>query len=184
MRKHLGKMLIFAALTAALLTVTAFAAETGTVNVDALRLRSEPSTDSSTVTYLNNGTQVDILEDLGDWYHISVNGESGYVSAEYITFKSAGSVTYSIAPESVAGQTGVITGELVNFRGGPSTDDEILTTLTGGTEISLISVEGEWSGKSLHPERPASANAKSAASRICFMRYGFMFPIFSSVSLV
>ena len=146
MRKYLGKMLVFAALTAALLTVTAFAAEneTGTVNADALRLRSEPSTDSSTVTYLNSGTQVDILEDLGDWYHISVNGESGYVSAEYITFKSAGSVTYSISPESVAGQTGMITGDLVNFRGGPSMDDEVLTTLPGGTEVSIISVEGEW----------------------------------------
>ena len=40
MRKYLGKMIVLAALTAALLTVTAFAAENGTVNADALRLRS------------------------------------------------------------------------------------------------------------------------------------------------
>lgn len=144
MRKYLGKMLIFAVLTAVFLTVTAFAAETGTVNADALRLRSEPSTDSSTVTYLNNGATVEVLEDLGDWYYISANGSTGYVSAEYISFKSSSSSTSSARAESAAGQIGVITGDLVNFRGGPSMDDEILTTLTGGSEISIISVEGEW----------------------------------------
>ena len=146
MRKYLGKMLMFAALTVALLTVTAFAAEneTGTVNADALRLRSEPSTDSSTVTYLNNGATVEVLEDLGDWYYISANGSTGYVSAEYISFKSSSSSTSSARAESAAGQTGVITGDLVNFRSGPSMDDNILTTLTGGSEISIISVEGEW----------------------------------------
>ena len=57
MRKFLGKMIVLAALTAALLTVTAFAGELemGLVNADALRLRSEPSTNSSTITYLSSG---------------------------------------------------------------------------------------------------------------------------------
>lgn len=46
MRKLLGKTMLLAVLTAALLTVAAFAAESGTVNTNALRLRSEPSTTS------------------------------------------------------------------------------------------------------------------------------------------
>ena len=71
MRKLLGKTMLLAVLTAALLTVAAFAAESGTVNTNALRLRSEPSTTSPTLAYLNTGAQVEILEDLGDWYKVS-----------------------------------------------------------------------------------------------------------------
>ena len=68
MKKLWNKVLVLAAVTAALLTVSAFAAqgETGTVNADALRLRSEPSTESSTITYLDTGAQVEVLEDLGE----------------------------------------------------------------------------------------------------------------------
>ncbi len=146
MRKFLGKMIVLAALTAALLTVTAFAGELemGLVNADALRLRSEPSTNSSTITYLSSGTQVEILEDAGDWYHVSVNGTTGYVYASYITFKSSTSVTAAAPSESVAGQTGVITGNTVNFRNGPSTDDAVLTTLPEGMEVTIVSVADDW----------------------------------------
>lgn len=147
MRKLLGKILVLAALTAALLTVSASAAElgVGTVNADALRLRSEPSTTSSTITYLNGGAEVEILEDLGEWYKVSCNGYTGYVYASYITFTSSGSVAASIpAAESLAGQTGVVTGNTVNFRGGPSTDDVILTTLDAGAEMTILSIEEDW----------------------------------------
>ena len=82
MKKLWNKVLMLAVLTAAILTVTAFAAavgEVGTVNADALRLRSEPSTTSSTITYLSAGTQVEVLEDLGEWYQVNCNGTVGYV---------------------------------------------------------------------------------------------------------
>lgn len=146
MRKLLGKIIVFAALTAALLTVTAFAGEieTGVVNADALRLRSEPSTNSSTITYLSSGDQVEILEELGDWYYVSIDGVSGYVYASYVSFSSSGSVTAAAPMESVAGQTGVVTGSTVNFRSGPSTDDAVLTTLNEGTEVTIVSVEDDW----------------------------------------
>ena len=146
MRKLVGKTLVLAVLTAALLTVSAFAAEinTGIVNADALRLRSEAPTSSSTITYLNSGDQVEILEDQGDWYYVSCDGVTGYVYASYISFRSSGSVTAAAPAESVAGQIGVVTGSLVNFRGGPSTDDVILATIEEGGQVSIVSVEGDW----------------------------------------
>lgn len=145
MRKLFGKTIVLAVLAAALLTVTAFAAETGTVNTDALRLRSEPSTTSPTIGYLNTGTQVEILEDLGEWLLVSCNGKTGYLYAEYVSSDASASVTASASSESVAGKTGVITGNIVNFRAGPSMDDAILTTLTDGTEITIDGiVEDDW----------------------------------------
>lgn len=144
MRKYLGKMIVLAALAAALLTVTAFAAENGTVNTDALRLRSEPSTTSTTIGYLNTGAQVEILEDLGDWLKVSCDGKTGYLYAEYVSSGSSASITAAASSETVAGKTGVITGNIVNFRAGPSMDDAILTTLTDGTELTIEAIAGDW----------------------------------------
>ena len=144
MRKLLGKTMLLAALTALLLTVSAFAAEIGTVNADALRLRSEPSTSSPTLAYLNTGTQVEILESQGEWYKVSYNGSTGYLFASYVSSAASASVVSAASSESVAGAAGVVTGSLVNFRGGPSMDDAILTTLTDGTGLTIISVTDGW----------------------------------------
>lgn len=145
MKKILGKTLLLTALTAALLAVTAFAAENGIVNADALRLRAEPSKDAPTLAYLNTGAQVDILEDQGEWYKVEYKGSTGYLFAEYVSYGTDASVTSKISAESVAGKTGVITGSTVNFRSGPSTDDAIVTTLPDGTEMTILTVvEDEW----------------------------------------
>lgn len=149
MKKLWNKVLVLAALTAAILTVTAFAAavgEIGTVNADALRLRSEPSTTSSTITYLSTGAQVEVLEDLGEWYKVTCNGTVGYVYASYISFQSMESVAAaSFNVESVAGKVGVITGSVVNFRSEPEMEDvNVLTKVRAGDELTIISVADEW----------------------------------------
>ena len=55
MRKFLSKTMLLAALTALFLAATAAAASigTGVVDADTLRVRTEPSTDASTITYLS-----------------------------------------------------------------------------------------------------------------------------------
>ena len=71
--KFLSKTAIMSILAAACLGSTAMAADvigTGTVEGDSLRVRSEASTASSIVTYLTDKTQVEVYEDLGDWYKV------------------------------------------------------------------------------------------------------------------
>ena len=84
-----GKVLFFSVLTAMLLAVTAFASDVaigaGCTTGSSLRLRSEPSTASSVVTMLDKSVAVAILDDSTDgWYKISYNGNTGYVSADYL----------------------------------------------------------------------------------------------------
>ena len=149
MKKLWNKVLVLAVMTAALLTVSAFAAsvgETGTVNADALRLRSEPSTNSSTITYLSTGTQVELMEDLGEWYKVSCNGTVGYVYASYVNFQSTeNTAVVSFNVESVAGKVGVITGSVVNFRSQPEMEDiNVVTKVRAGDELTILSVSDEW----------------------------------------
>ena len=146
MRKLLSKSAVLTILTVAILTVTAFAAEPreGYVNVNALRLRSEPSTSSSTITYLSAGDLVEILGDAGEWYQVTFEGYTGYVFATYVSTYDTVITDAPVPLESVAGKTGVLTASEVNFRSGPSTDDAILSSLNEGAQVTILSISGDW----------------------------------------
>lgn len=146
MRKLVSKSVFLAVLTAVLLTVTAFAAEDreGTVTVNALRLRTEPSTDSATITYLNSGDQVQILGEAGEWYQVSCGEHTGYVFAAYVESHSVQSVNAEAQQESLAGKKGLVTADEIDFRTGPSTEEEVISTLNEGAEVTIVSVSGDW----------------------------------------
>lgn len=57
----------------------------GKVTANKLNVRSGPSTSYSIVGTLNNGENVEILGRDNNWYKISSNNLTGYVSASYIT---------------------------------------------------------------------------------------------------
>lgn len=139
----LSKTAIMSILAAACLSTTAMAADvigTGTVEGDSLRVRSEASTTASIVTYLSDKTQVQIHEDLGDWYKVSWGGYTGYVSADYLVYTPTAATASSnaSAPAAAKGDAGKITGSGVNFRVSPSTDAEAITQLARHTDITVL----------------------------------------------
>lgn len=62
----------------------------GMVNTDgdSLNVRSGPGTDYDRVTSLSNGTMVSLIGFQNGWFHIEHNGETGYVSSDYMTMTS------------------------------------------------------------------------------------------------
>ena len=85
-----GKVLFLSLVTTLVLAATAMAADiatgAGCTTGSSLRLRSAPSTSASVVTTLDKSVAVAILDDSTDgWYKISYNGDTGYVSADYLT---------------------------------------------------------------------------------------------------
>ena len=147
MRKTFSKAVVLAAMAAIFLTATAAAAETGTVTGSSLRIRQEPSTQSEALAQLNAGTQVQILNDLGDWYQISWGSYSGYVSADYIS-RSSTSTSTPAAPapfaQAAIGQLGAVTGTGVNFRSAPSTDASVYYILSQGSQMTITGVSDGW----------------------------------------
>lgn len=152
MRKLLTKTLILSVLAAAVMTVTAFAAEIGTGVVDAssLRLRSEPSLSSSTITYLSKGTVVSVYEQLDGWYKVTYNGMTGYVSGDYLNYTPAESADEPVIdsgseqPQATTAKVGTINGNNVNFREQPTTSSAIIGKLAKGTEVEVLSVSDGW----------------------------------------
>ncbi|MDT7604194.1 MAG: hypothetical protein QOF61_2191 [Acidobacteriota bacterium] len=62
-------------------------AQTGTVTATELRFRSSPSSDTNNniIKSLSKGTQVQILEDQGDWLKVSVGGQEGFLSEGFVS---------------------------------------------------------------------------------------------------
>lgn len=54
--------------------------------VDALMVRSEPSEDAEQIGMITSDDAVILLEDLGGWSKISVDGMVGYVCADYVSY--------------------------------------------------------------------------------------------------
>lgn len=52
-----------------------------------LNIRSAPSTSSSIIGMIPNGSVVQILNSVGDWYYINYNGTIGYVAGQYIALQ-------------------------------------------------------------------------------------------------
>ena len=165
MRRVLMRTALLSALMAALLTLTAAASAVGTgvVTADSLRLRSEPNTDCATVTYLIEGTGVQVHEVLDGWYEVSYGEYTGYASAEFIDYTPAeGQATAAAPAEASAAEeetTEVISAvaasaqpreavvdgsSYINFRTEASDDATIVTTLDEGTDLTVLSVEDEW----------------------------------------
>ena len=129
---HLPKQLT-AKLAAALIAVTTvivpgFAANMGTVvTTDGLNVRSEANTDSSILTTLSYGTQVDVISTSGDgtWHQVSYNGITGYVSGDYL----------QVTEKKIYGQ---VTEGPLNIRSGPGTDYTAISSLKSGAQVVVL----------------------------------------------
>jgi len=149
MRKILIKTAVLGALAAAMMTMTAAASVVGSgvVDADSLRVRSEPNTDCSTLTYLIGGTKVRVNEVLDGWYKVSYGETTGYVSADYLVYTPADPAEKAeeVKEEKVEGsKQGIVTGSCVNVRSGPSTDYGILTKLYAGNKVELLEEQDGW----------------------------------------
>jgi len=103
-------------------------------NGDNVRLRSGPGYGFDIVDSFSEGTTVDVLDgpieadDGSFWYSVSVDGESGYIVSDWLA-SSSGLLS------SVSGSAWAL--DTVNVRTGPSTADDVATTLSSGDEVSL-----------------------------------------------
>lgn len=56
-----------------------------TVTTETLYVREQPNTDCEVLAMMPLGEELDVIENLGDWIKIDLDGEEGYVSAEYVS---------------------------------------------------------------------------------------------------
>jgi len=135
------KVFAISAITTVLLAVSALAAEgdlavaVGATTGSSLRMRAEASTSSSVVTMLDKHVAVSILDDtLDGWFKISFNGNTGYVSADFML----------VDKDNRFESYGRINSDGVNVRSEASTDGEVLASVNTGTIVTVNGLEDGW----------------------------------------
>ena len=112
-------------------------------------MRSGPSTSYSIICDFDKGTQVSVTGASGGWYAISVNGKSGYMSSDYLSFAQASQPTPSPAPTTPVtpaadGYAAQVIGTSVRLRQGPGTSYGIVTYCSKGAAVTVYSSENGW----------------------------------------
>ena len=118
----------------ALLQSLAFA-EPGTVVTDGgrLNMRKSPEDRAKIVIKIKNGSQVEVLETVEEWYRISFDGKEGYVKSRYIKLLSSavGTEIYS-------------NGTTLYLREEPSEKAAIVGMINAQQAMTLERVDEQW----------------------------------------
>lgn len=106
-----------------------------TVSASALRLRSGPSTESSTLDYAANGEYVRIKGKTGSWYQVSYNLTDGYMHESHLLLHDAKNVELGF---------GRVSGNKVNIRSGPGTSYTAVARGNAGDKAYVIGFNRQW----------------------------------------
>ena len=141
MSKKFLRTLIAVLLVCSMLTIPTAYAESGTVTGSDVNVRSGPGTNYPVVDCLPKGAAVTVTDMSNpDWYAVSYNGNSGYMSSRYLKI----SQEESSAPVQVEGTPGHINAMYVRFRSGPNSSSAILGEYNTGKALTITGRSGDW----------------------------------------
>lgn len=149
--KYLRKIFLITILIIAVLISTSFAT-TGTVNVQAARVRKEANTTSDIVTVVYENDEVEILEESGDWYKIKYKNDTGYIKKDFIKQSSsvANNTTNTVSNKITTQENNesstelVVTSSAVNIKLLPSLISTTLTKVETEKELTKIAEINNW----------------------------------------
>ena len=121
-----------------------------TKNGGKVNVRSGPSSSYSSVGSLPSGTKMTILLKGNDWYMISANGITGFMSTGYISGSGAtvGNNTGSSSSGTVMSTTAWVNNpkstQVLNLRETPSQSARSIGQYRNGTQVKVISYGSTW----------------------------------------
>jgi N-acetylmuramoyl-L-alanine amidase len=115
-----------------------------TVNVSSLRVRTGPSTSHPIIGGLSKGQSVQVIGEVQDWYKISYNGQSAYISKDYVS--KAGGGQPQPQPQVTVRTDGsyVVNVESLRIRKGPATYHPIIGGVLKGQTLKVTGIENGW----------------------------------------
>ena len=132
-----------------------------------LNIREEASTDSAVLAQMADGEEVTVIEELGDWVMVDVDGEEGYVFAEYVDIDLSLNTAMTLAEARYGAEVSQVRVELcdyaLQFVGNPYVWGG--TSLTHGADCSgfVLSIYAKY-GISLPHSSKAQANSGTTIS--------------------
>lgn len=143
-KKWLQKTVLLSTVMVYLLGSSVQADTHGTVTVNVLNVRSNPSTSSPIITKTYLGEKVSIISKEGDWYQIKLSDNNlAYVSSDFVKE----TITDEVKPLQAVSKTtnsGRVTVPILNLRASDSISSEIIGKLHQNTLVTILGTEGDW----------------------------------------
>lgn len=107
----------------------------GFVTASALRLRTEPNTNSETLAIAYNGEVAVVLDQEGDWYKVNYNLQEGYMRGYCLEVTTEDQIELGL---------GEINDDIVYLRSGPGTEYSIFKSGFQGKTFPIIGFDDGW----------------------------------------
>ncbi|OEH55547.1 N-acetylmuramoyl-L-alanine amidase [Oceanobacillus sp. E9] len=117
----------------------AVTADTAIVDGEGIHVRSGPGSEYDSIGNVNEGQSYPLVQQQNDWVEIDYNGESGWVSQEYINIEQTEQEYAEIDSESVE-----TVYNNTHLRSGPSVNDSIIDYVDQGTTLNIVQSEDGW----------------------------------------
>ncbi|MFD1038586.1 N-acetylmuramoyl-L-alanine amidase [Virgibacillus byunsanensis] len=116
-------------------------ADDALVNTDNLNVRKGPGTEYEQIGQVHTDESYTILHKQGNWVEIQYeDNNTGWITTEYITINEKNNSSSS----TESNETISISTDNTHIRKGPSTDSDISHYVNKGTELDVISKDGNW----------------------------------------
>jgi uncharacterized protein YgiM (DUF1202 family) len=158
-RARHGAVWSAATLSAALICLATYAADAprqGTLKADRVNVRVAPHLQAETLTQLNKGASVRVLEEKV----VAAPAKDGAQTVTWLRIAVPEQAKLYVHKEFVA--NGEVTASTLHVRSGPSNRHAIVATLPRGTKVEVLETKGNW----LVIKPPAGASAWVAAQYI------------------
>ncbi len=110
-----------------------------------LNLRDQPSLQGNIIASYKPGTEVEIVLRGSGWHKVTVGGNTGYMSSQYLSSKQGGSTT---APSTGYPKTGTVknpgANQVLLLRETASTNARVLGYYRNGTSVKLLGESGSF----------------------------------------
>ncbi|HFJ9284409.1 TPA: enterotoxin EntFM [Bacillus toyonensis] len=110
-----------------------------TVTADVLNVRSGAGTGHNVISKVKQGQVLQVIGQENGWFKVSVNGQTGYVSGDFVTTGGNNGTT-------VQQGTGTYTVNVssLNVRTGPSTSHTVLGSVNKGKTVQVVGEVQDW----------------------------------------
>lgn len=105
-----------------------------------VNMREHPTTDAEVLDTLDRAVALTISGTAGEWTRVTVNGETGYISSEFL---GEGSVPSVLTIDNIKRQNGIATAS-VNMRKSPDTGSDIIDELDLFTHFTVTGQNDDW----------------------------------------
>ena len=131
--------------------------ETTKVAAYLLRLRESPSSTGKVLDAYPRGTRVTILKKGSEWTKVRVHGKEGYMKTDMLSYgryktisdtETKGNKTGTNGTTNTSAASGstayVMKGIRVNLREEPNNYSDIITSVRGGTKVTILKKGKYW----------------------------------------